>query len=320
MKNNKDEKVKLTFRRLILAKELFLHGIEHSNNTGALNKIIAIHNFHNSIEIILRAIILDYEIRPEKQLNIDFETMLNQIDNFDEFKTSGKRLPYRQEMRNLNQLRNMVQHHAVEPETSTVEDWRVFSKRFIERTLGEYFNTNFEELSSIIFISDDRLRSILKDSEGRIKKNDYKNSIILTKAAFQLALSKVTQLLPDIGRHDAFHASSRLRFSRNRQSEDLIRVIEDIFSRIYRAEHFAAILASGISLPDYKKFMTCTPSVNFTDDSNIYATFSRDFSEEDCKWSYKFVVDAIIKWQGISFEPSVPEWFESDCEDLIREK
>jgi hypothetical protein len=75
--------------------------------------MLAVHSFHNSIEITLRAIILRYEIRPEKEMNIDFESMLSEIDS--RFRSEGEKLSYRQEIRNLNQTRNFVQHHAHEP-------------------------------------------------------------------------------------------------------------------------------------------------------------------------------------------------------------
>ena len=87
-----------------------MHGIELSKNTDALSKMIAVHNFHNAIEITLKSIFLYHEIRAEKQLNIEFETMMSEIDSHQAFKDLGKKLPYRQDMRNLNQIRNLVQH------------------------------------------------------------------------------------------------------------------------------------------------------------------------------------------------------------------
>ena len=62
------EKLIIVFNRLILAKQIFYHGIQHSNQVGSLNKMIAILNYHNAVEIVLRNILLKYEIRPEKQL------------------------------------------------------------------------------------------------------------------------------------------------------------------------------------------------------------------------------------------------------------
>ncbi len=92
-------------RRLMLSKEFFRHALGRSEMSGALNKMIAVHNFHISIEITLRAIMLHHQIRTEKTLNIDFETMLSEIDNHPPFKQSGQKLPYRQELRNLTPIR-----------------------------------------------------------------------------------------------------------------------------------------------------------------------------------------------------------------------
>ena len=61
-----DEKSKVNLRRLLLAKQVFLHGIGHSEQAGSQNKMIVIHNLHNAIGIVLRAIFLHYEIRAEK--------------------------------------------------------------------------------------------------------------------------------------------------------------------------------------------------------------------------------------------------------------
>ena len=110
----------VTFNRLLLAKQLYLHAFDHSNKAGAINKMISVHDFHNAIEIALRAIFLQYEIRAERQLNITFEAMLNEIDNYPQFKSQGIKLPYRQELRSLNQLRNLVQHHAAEPPSARI--------------------------------------------------------------------------------------------------------------------------------------------------------------------------------------------------------
>src|SRR5262245_8036487 len=127
-----------TFRRLLLAKRLHAHGLDHARMFSALDKMIAVHSLHNAIEVTLRAIVLTHEIRAERELNIDFETLLNSVDQFPEFRQKGERLPYRQELRKLNSVRNLVQHHGHEPETSTMEEWRILSTRFLGRALKQY--------------------------------------------------------------------------------------------------------------------------------------------------------------------------------------
>src|SRR5580765_5661390 len=71
----------LARRRLLLAKQLYQHAIGHAATPGALNKMIAVHNFHNSIEITLRAVLLEYGIRKDRELNIDFEALMNDVSS-----------------------------------------------------------------------------------------------------------------------------------------------------------------------------------------------------------------------------------------------
>jgi hypothetical protein len=125
---------KVTHRRLLLSKQLYLHGLDHSRKPGASNKMISIHNFHNAIEIALRAIILRYEISSKKKSNVDmrFEEMLNEIDNYPGFRDPDppRRLPFRPEMQDSNRLRNRVQHRVYKPEASAMDDWRAFTRHF----------------------------------------------------------------------------------------------------------------------------------------------------------------------------------------------
>lgn len=99
-------------RRLLLAKEFYLNAIELSNGTSDLNQILAVHNFHIAVEIVLKAILIKFDIRTEKTLNVTFEQLVDDIDKAKLFRDQGLRLPLRQEIRNLNQHRNLAQHHA----------------------------------------------------------------------------------------------------------------------------------------------------------------------------------------------------------------
>lgn len=148
-------------KRLLLAKEFYLRGVDQSRKKDPLNKMMSVHNYHIAVKIVVKAILLKYEIRSEKEFNIGFESLLNEVDKFSEFKEKGLRLPYRQEVRNLNQFRNLVQHHVMEPDQSSMDDWRIFSYRFLEKVFKDYFEIEFHAVNRISFISDNCLRKYL---------------------------------------------------------------------------------------------------------------------------------------------------------------
>ncbi|MGH9822946.1 MAG: hypothetical protein ACREDR_06815 [Blastocatellia bacterium] len=297
-----EAKRKATYRRLLLAKRLYLHGLEHSRMVGALNKMIAVHNFHNAIEIVLRAIFLRYEIRAEKQLNIEFETMLSEIDSHPTLKDRGQRLPYRQEMRNLNQLRNLVQHHAHEPETSAMEELRVFASRFLIRVFEEYFAVAFDSLSSVSLVNDVRLQEILGRASERMLSSDFISSARLIRIAFEFSSSSIVAFLPNEGVNSAFFATSSFR-----EDRELTSVIETVYRRIRQAELYTALLASGVSLADLKRLNESTPRVDFAADGTPYYQGRGDFTEDQCRWALDFVVNTIISWQLLGLDPVISE-------------
>jgi hypothetical protein len=252
-----DDKKNILFRRLLLSKQLYSHGLEHSNKSGALNKMIAVHNFHNSIEVALRSIIIYYEIRPEKTLNIDFENMLNEVDNH--LKAQNLKLPYRQDIRNLNQLRNLVQHHAVEPESSTMDEWRVFTKRFLEKICDEYFHLKFESLSSLDMIDDNSLKEILQLSLEKLHESKMAKSLELSKLAFHWASDAIWKLLPQKSFLDNVNVNIP---SISSKDENLIeKILYKLETKFDEIEYYSALLSSGINIFDLKKFESITPLV-----------------------------------------------------------
>jgi hypothetical protein len=304
-----ENKEDVSFRRLLTAKQMYLHGLEHSNKYGALNKMIAVHNFHNSIEIVLRSIMLHYEIRPERQLNIEFENMLNEIDNF--FKDRQLRLPYRQEVRNLNQWRNLVQHHATEPESSTMDEWKVFTKRFLMKVCEEYFDLSFESLSPLELVEDPGLKEILKLSLEKCRELKFAKSLELSKIAFKLASEAIRSFLP--------YTSS---FDIPRELEDYSKTIEKIYSQLEdefdKVHYYSALLSSGINIVDFNKFDLKTPCVNGSNALYVsWGKISEKIDEETVLWVNDFVVNSIIQWQLIGLNPIILEKNKSVLQHVI---
>lgn len=348
------EKTRATMSRLLLAKQLFLHGMDHSEKAGPLNKMIAIHNLHNAVEIVLRAVFLHFEIRAEKELNIGFEDMLKEIDQHSDFKTRKIKLPYRQEMRNLNQVRNLVQHHATEPPSSTVEESRVFVRRFLIQTYQTFFGCDFETVTLISMVDDEHLQKLLEASSLEIAAGNIKKSLTLASAAFNWANSTIGEVLPDVGW--PFRFNELRDFKRNLENvlDGLLRSVNDrpfqlqmmggrggAFADLDRLEdrldasfqhvqrrsaHYSALLASGIDLVDYRRFHNCVGILTFSSASSTGGPTTRTIhvswggkspTEQDALWVHNFVVNAIVQWQVLGLAPRVDDSMKGEAQRLL---
>jgi hypothetical protein len=325
-----DEKARLTFRRLLLSKQLYLHGLDHSHRAGALNKMIAVHNFHNAIEIVLRAVFLHYDIRPDKELNIAFGAMLSEIANHQDFRSKGIKLPYHRELLNLNQLRNIVQHHAVEPPSATMDEWRVFTKRFLERACQIYFGIEFDGISLLETIEDTILKRLLGLSLLNISGNDLKRSLTLAKVAFECAAESIWSFLPEEGPSSKYSITRPIQMydfqlralRRPSIPHELRTTLEETFEilaeKARKAECYAALLSSGVSLVDYKRFESSTPQVSFSLDHSVHAHWGKaEPDEETTRWVHDFVVNAIAQWQFLGLAPTVSDWHKETAQKLF---
>jgi len=292
-------------KRILLSKEFYLNGVELARKSDPLSKMMSVHNFHIGIEIAIKSILLKYEIRNEKTLNIDFESMLNEIDKHKDFQDKGLRLPYRQEIRNLNQMRNLVQHHAMEPDQSSMDDWRLFSSRFLRRVFNDYFDVDFDKVNRITFISDKCLAKYLSKALEYISANDYSSASCFAAAAFEYATMSISSFIPNSS--GSFFAEASLRQS-GFDSGGLQRAFKITHERINQSEHFAGLLSSGLSLSDYRKYKDNSPIVHILFGGKpVFEFMGGEASSIDSStWLIQFVIATVVKWQQVGLEPKVP--------------
>lgn len=294
-------------RRLLLSKEFYLQGVERCRSQDGLSRLLAIHHFHISIEITLKAILLEFGIRTEKSLNVDFEQMLADIDNHHDFKEKKKKIPFRQELRNINQQRNFAQHHVIEPHENALADFKYFTHSFLVDSFLSYFEENFETISRLDLIGDPGLKALLEKAQNYLKEENYAGAVCAAVVAFKYAESMFSRIVPDAGRDSVFFISSELKRI-GLDSRPMVSAFERINNRIRSGEIFNAVIGSGITPSRLNKFLSSTPFVQMAMYGNPIFTFRENpYTLEDAEYSLEFVIDSIIKWQSQGLVMSWPE-------------
>jgi hypothetical protein len=294
----------LLLRRLLLAKQLYQHALHHSDLPGALNKMIAVHNFHNAIEIVLRTIILEHEISGAKKLNIGFEQLLKCISNHPPFANEGKYLPYHQQLRDLNNLRNMVQHGAVEPPGSTMQEWRVFTARFLRNAIDLYFELPFDELSALIMVEDDHLRRLLQTATDRLGSREPSISLLCVKLAFDWASGcAVRALFPRRGARGV----SSFTVDDRAIKRALEQRLKPVSKEIADLRRFSVLVGTGISPVDLGRLEGLWPTATVSADGTVYWTNYVRSDESDAAWALCFVTESVLQWQAAGLSPAVDD-------------
>ena len=306
-------------KRILLAKEFYLNAVQLAESKSPINKMMAIHNYHIAIEISVKAIMLKFEIRNAKTLNIDFESMLNEVDNFNDFKSKNIKLPYRQEMRNLNQMRNLIQHHAIEPEENSMDDWKLYSNRFLTKIFKTYFEEDFNKINRISFIDNEGLKKYLEAAFSNIQDTNFIEASSHAAAAFEYAAISISEFIPRAD--SSFFIESKLKRSDSFDKE-LGEAFQDTLKKIDNSKKFSALLASGVKLSDYKYYTDVSPIVTITANGNpIFQTHNKqEITYETSIWLLEFTVATIIQWQQLGLEPKITDFISEGALRYINEK
>jgi len=320
--NESDSRV--VFRRLLLAKQLFLHGLDHAERLGQLNKMIAVHNFHNAIEVTLRCILIKYEIRAEKQINVEFEVMLNEIDKYPPFRDKGIKLPYRQEIRNLNQMRNWVQHHAVEPESSTMDYWKVFTRLALETICETYFKVKIQTLTPLDLVANMELRNLLSLAFSVLERGQPRNALIISTIAYKMAENGILGTMGEPALPFVPDLTSGHRDYWDDQGEDdsrwdeVSQALKALNTKLEEVSTLCGLTSSGINLSERKRLRSSMPRVVFAMNGHPHVQMvDLPVEEEEARWVLEFVLNIIIDWQSLGLNPIVPEWGSESARKLV---
>lgn len=294
-------------KRLLLAKEFHLNACELAKKTDQLSRMMAVHNFHIGVEIILKAILLKYEIRAENALDISFDGLMADVDKHQEFKDLSKKLPYRQQISGLNRMRGLVQHHAKVPDPSDLDDYRLYSERFMISVFEEYFVTDFATVNRVTFIEDSNLKKLLKRASKELSEEKFLASVCFSTATFEYARSSITKVMRDM--YTVSRISSEIGRSQGNSRGELKRAFEHTLDKVAESEKLTILLTSGVTISNFRQFKKLTPNTQFMSAGNPHFQISNNYdpSGEDANWVLEFVINSIINWQQVGLKPVVDE-------------
>lgn len=176
--NIKKKSENLDIRRLMLAKKLYLHGCSHSSNKDEISRMLAIHNFDNAIEMILKCIATKYNIVSPSKREFKFK------DLWDEIQKKDINLPLKDQMFDLHYLRNTVQHQGDIPSFEAIVKYKGYVEDFFREIVKKEFSISYDKLYFSVLIENEKLREKVQNAEKAFEEEKYKECIGLCDDAF----------------------------------------------------------------------------------------------------------------------------------------
>ncbi|MFA6223414.1 MAG: hypothetical protein WC647_13980 [Desulfomonilaceae bacterium] len=310
-----DDLPPIVLRRLLLSKQFYSHGLTHYSASSDMDKMIAVHHFHISIEILLKAILLKNDATVKDK--VSFPELINQVCEIKNDSNFGK---HKQTLISLNEIRNKMQHASVTPGKSIMEEWRVYAKGALEDGFFQFFKLDFVTFSANQAIADPDIKEMLIKSCQYAKHGRGKTSLELSRIAFECASKSLLESFKKKHFVRSLSAPSGYFFEGNeRYFEEIAETVNDLTRWTEEIHDFIFLLSSGLSLHEYKEFLDLTGTVSPTG-GNFFTNGIPDNPDSDeVAWAHEYAVNTILNWQYMGFNVSVPEWYKKSLNGFLKQ-
>ena len=311
------EKEALVKKRLLLAKMMYEHGRDHSEKPDSLSKMLAMHHFHNAVEIMLKCIVLHFGIRSEKTSDLIFETLWDLIDKSPALASQGKSLPLKESMKVLNLHRNVAQHEGEPPPDSVFQRSKVYAEDFLRSVFKEYFDLDYDTLNARALIQDNEVRDALDIAAEYLRKGDWLESSAVSKMTYwaasrQLHAPSLPEFLSDSSLKNLLNrVKESLLVARDEQQleqkspvDDILAGLSDVTSRILMrqqaTEDWVNLLSIDTRRADLLEFYRLPPLIEMGPPVRIELRREPEDLEElqrGARWLLRFVTESCLRWQ-----------------------
>lgn len=158
---------------------------------------------------------------------------------------SGKQLPYKIEMTELNAARVNFKHLGVSPSLSEAEKQRLAAHRFLVETAGVFFNVDFDDISEADLIANAKIQSAVKAAEAALMAGDPTKSLECSRDALD-AVEDLMKIAVIVTERDHFgpHVPREVREA----AEDAVRWVNRRFTAL---EKSVALSVLRVNPADY---------------------------------------------------------------------
>jgi len=293
--------------------------------------MMACHHLDMCMELSLKTT-LTYLDPTSKIKGVNFSQLWYKTNEIYQLEFSNN-LPYRNEINNLRNLRNSVQHEGIIPSVSDLTQYETRVKSFLDEVLQQVFSLNLEGIYLSELIDDTKIKQIMEEAESSFYNNEYDLSVEKLSIVFELG--KKQKLREIKNRHySGMWSNLLLDYNINnvdmnfgfrggigsgiRELDDIGRDLEKVRKLIDNLVNYLMkmgrqisdeldlfksindVLMLGLNYLEYSQFKKVSYTVQYTANQEYYTYRDKNImnTKEEAQFCLNFVFNALLLWRS----------------------
>lgn len=290
--------MKTTVERLALIKYHFNHGIEQSRLIEPLNGFSLL-TFHDTVELFLNLICEINSI----EIPIQFMEYWTKINN----NSATAKLSHKTSMQKLNKARVGFKHYGIIPSKPDIESFKIFTQSFLEENYFKFFDIDFNKVSLVDLIENERSQKHLKESENAFDTNSIEQCVNNLAKSFAYLLHDYESNKKDKRYQSPFDFTDSFRSLRHIPSKidnETKRFLSNVVDSITKIQGILRLITMDIDYKQYIKFSALTPGYGFTSNDEVvpFRFDKKTFTSEDFDFCRNFIINTALKLQESDFK------------------
>lgn len=297
--------------RLVCAKKLYRRGIQILSEPSTFSSGMAVLNFHDATEILLRVIAEYFDLQISDHEG--FHSIVGKVNK--EAQERGlPPLTNTSGLNQLNQARVNFKHYTLENKAKHATKFKLDLEVFFKTTLDDYLALDFSTLSLADMVEHTRTSNWLHKAESYLEDSNIYEACACS--AIALKIFRNYKHTPKLW--DTFNGIERdLRKFDRKVSGGVAKLAEAVEEKLSKIRDHIDVLYDGIDPLKYKKFKSFTPEVLISmantierpkfNKENLLSEIEKEhmpqITNDIAVFCCDFALDTILELQSQSFPP-----------------
>jgi len=295
---------KSVITHLSFIKYLYRVGIDQSFLPEPMS-YTSILTFHDAVELFLHLSVESYGGSKTSYGFMEYWEVIKQK------LPDGMEVSQKVSMNRLNKARASLKHYRILPAKTDIEAYRASITNFFEENTQIIFGISFTEISLVELIQNDEVRSLLKEAEDLLGKNEILDSLDKISHGFDLLIRDYEdRKTGEHSWHSPFFFGEELTFLSGTSmglEGDLGEFIDKVKESIKNLQNAVKMLSLGFDYKKIVRFRLFTPEVVRSGGGGMY--FNRRYRDSDelptknnVEFCINFVIESALKLQEFDFD------------------